>query len=433
MTRDLAANGVFSDYLLRYASVCATIALLIAPFRSSAGLRAGLLVVALLAVVWLWRVGRLAVPQRLTGQVFFFAAIGLWIAVVAAYSVAGAQPLESLASWRGDVLTPTLAGVVFFALSRTPRFVGAILLALLTGLLVLTAMIVIDPPQPFGTGHEPGYIGVGLFSTWLTMLAALLPLCVLIDWPHRRWAMAVGAIALVTILTAAWLTENRLVWVSFAMMLIIYAVLRFAADRRHLGRLAAVVVIGITASAALFYASAVHRHSLFPSAAPDAVTFMVRDLRAIIWREAVAVIAEKPLTGHGYALESSQQALAKRFTSRAHRDTIKQAHNIVLIYAIEVGLPGAAVLVFLFIALAAVFWVNRNRSTVAPAIAACGLMLVSGFVLRNMFDDFFSRHTMLLFGALVGLLLAMTQWPTGYFYRDRAADPAANCRRCNAA
>jgi hypothetical protein len=37
-------------------------------------------------------------------------------------------------------------------------------------------------------------------------------------------------------------------------------------------------------------------------------------------------------------------------------------------------------------------------------------MLVAGFFLRNMTDDFFSRHAVLLFGALVGLLLAVCDW-----------------------
>jgi hypothetical protein len=37
-------------------------------------------------------------------------------------------------------------------------------------------------------------------------------------------------------------------------------------------------------------------------------------------------------------------------------------------------------------------------------------MLVAGFFLRNMTDDFFSRHAALLFSALVGLLLAVCDW-----------------------
>ena len=37
-------------------------------------------------------------------------------------------------------------------------------------------------------------------------------------------------------------------------------------------------------------------------------------------------------------------------------------------------------------------------------------MLVAGFFLRNMTDDFFSRHAALLFGALLGLLLAVCDW-----------------------
>jgi hypothetical protein len=80
---------------------------------------------------------------------------------------------------------------------------------------------------------------------------------------------------------------------------------------------------------------------------------------------------------------------------------------VVLNYAIQLGVPGALALVFVFFSLAHAFWIRRLGSEDARLAAACGLMLVFGVFLRNMTDDFFGRHAILLFGALAGLLLAL--------------------------
>jgi O-antigen ligase len=80
---------------------------------------------------------------------------------------------------------------------------------------------------------------------------------------------------------------------------------------------------------------------------------------------------------------------------------------MVLNYAMQMGVFAAAVLVLLFVAL----WWPFARLTASTEIAAlagvCGLMLVTGFFLRNMVDDFFMRHNVLLFAAVVGMFLGV--------------------------
>lgn len=400
--------------LFRFAVICAGIALLVAPFRSSAGLRGGLLVLALLALIWLRQIGARhllsAVLPTATLRPLLWVLVW-WVTVVGVLSIVGPAPLESLRSWRGDVLTPIGAGLVFFALTRHAGVLAAWLLVLFVSLIILTIMVVADPFQPFVHDQEPHYVSVGWLSTWLVMLAALLPLGWLIAWPKPRMARAIGVVAVAAILIAAWFTASRMVWVCFAAMFVIYGGLHWRADRSSVWRIMVWVLAGLVTMAAFFYASALSRANLYPKAAPDASSFMLQDNRAVIWREALGLIAEKPIVGHGYALEAPRQALSQRFTDPWFRDVFKHAHNIVLNYAIQLGIIGVLALLVLFAVLARTFWVARTASDFSRSIAACGLMLVAGFFLRNMMDDFFSRHAALLLGALIGMLLAVGSWP----------------------
>jgi len=95
----------------------------------------------------------------------------------------------------------------------------------------------------------------------------------------------------------------------------------------------------------------------------------------------------------------------------------RQAHNLVLNYALQMGIPGGLVVILLFAGLAHAFWTRRNVSQLSRGVATCGLMLVAAFFLRNMTDDFFHRHAALLLGALVGMLLAICDWRS-----ERGAD-----------
>ncbi len=370
-----------------------------------------MLVIALVVLVWLWRyrgLGTPALPSSVRQPLLF--ALALWASVVAVMSLLGPEPTVSLESWRGDVLTPILAGVLFFWLTRTPRALAIWLLILFFSLLVLTVMVVTDPFNAAMPTHAPRYVSVGWLSTWLVMLGALLPLVWMVKWPHPRAAQVIGVIALFAILLAAWFTASRMVWVCFAAMLLIYAALQFNDPRHQLRTVVTMVLTGLVAMAALFYASSANRAALYPAAAADVTTFMLRDNRAIIWQEAIGLIAEKPIQGHGYALEAPRQALSARFTDPWFREVFKHAHNIVLNYAIQLGLIGALTLLVLFAVLARTFWTVRSQSDFARAAGVCGVMLVTGFFLRNMMDDFFSRHAALLLGALIGMLLAVTQW-----------------------
>lgn len=237
--------------IMRVAVMFSAIALLVAPFRSSAGVRAGLLVLALGIICYQhWRASKplFDLPSAVSLRLLVLT----WVSVVFIYCLTSADWRTSLAGMRGGIITPILAAIVMFNLMRSPRDLRPILLALFAGLIVLTAMIVMDPFRPAIGKHEPHYIGVGWLSTWVMMLAALLPLGWHMPWKRPLLARRITAIAALAILTAAWFSGNRIIWICFAMMATLYIILQSEEDSYKRRRVIPFVIVIMIAGAALF-------------------------------------------------------------------------------------------------------------------------------------------------------------------------------------
>jgi O-antigen ligase len=399
--------------LFTTALALAALSLLVAPFRSSAGLRAAALVIAAILLLARWWPTRTRSWSRLPpvpGGKVFGSGVAVWVAAVFLYSVFSPDPATSLASWRGDVLTPLLAGIVCYVLASSRREVGVMFAALFCGLLILAGMAVLDPFQSVIAAHEPLYLNVGWLSTWMVMLAALLPLAWRLQSGKSHHFHILTCVAAVAIAVGAWFSNNRIVWLCFGAMIVIYVAMNFhRMGGRPLTRIA-FVVCGLIAAISMFFASSAMRAAQFPAANVDAVSILQRDDRQQIWMAATAAIAERPLSGYGFALDAGGEALAKQFSDPGFQRVFRQAHNVVLNYTLQMGIPGGLALLWLFAGLGHAFWRHRNAPSICGVAATCGLMLVAAFFLRNMTDDFFHRHAALLLGALIGMLVSVCEW-----------------------
>ncbi len=417
----LMPDDRIAERALTFAVFAASLSLFIMPFRATAGFRAGLLILAFIAILVVcirerdYR--RLLLPAPL-----LLWAVGWWAATVGAFAAFGPAPQESLQSWRGDVLIPILACWVFYLLTKTPRDLERFIAVLFAGLFILATMVALDPFEPENPGHTSLYGTVGLASTWFITLAPLLPFAWLAGADRRAmwgttwrmlWRIAT-VLAVVALVVGAWFTGNRLIWICYGVMLAVGIAFMWIGEastrvrtRTLLAALAGLLVLG-----AGFYGASVYRANVDVAHSDAAIEFMRKDNRNRIWQEAYAMIREKPLTGHGYALHEVDDAFAARFNEPWFRTYIHHAHNIVLNYAVQMGVFAAAVLVVLFLALWWTFMRIAKRVGAQAAQAAylagvCGLMLVTGVFLRNMMDDFFMRHSVLLFAAMIGMFLGL--------------------------
>jgi hypothetical protein len=136
--------AISTSHLLRFASIAAGIAIFVAPFRASAGMRGAMLVLAGLALLFVY---------RRAGQVQFLLphdkplviAVGVWLVSASLWSLLSPSPLESLSVVKRDILTPMLAFMVFYALTRTRADLMRWISIIVAGLVVLTIMIIIEP------------------------------------------------------------------------------------------------------------------------------------------------------------------------------------------------------------------------------------------------------------------------------------------------
>ena len=394
--------------LMRFATIAAGIAIFVAPFQRSAGLRGTMWVLAGLAILFTyWRAGKLEhliPPYRALG----IAALA-WLMAATIWSFASPTPLESLGAVKRDILTPMLAFAVFYALTKTRADMMRWLWALTLGLLVLTIMIVIEPFDPLGGMQESHYITVGMLSAWIVMLAPLLALSLFANRRSRRSARVLLIVALPCLLLSAWLSGNRAVWVCFAGMLVVATLMATRGRLAALGhrRSSAVALVLLALMLSFMIAAMQFRARTQAPNGLGPLAFMLQDNRAPILRVTADMIAERPLLGYGYANAEIGAAFSARLESPWLKNYVRHAHNVVLDYALQMGLTGAIVILGLFAALAWTFITRVPLGGLARLAGLCGVALVVGVFLRNMTDDFFSRHSAQFFGAAVGMLLGL--------------------------
>ena len=399
---------ISTQNLIRFASVAAGIAIFVAPFRSSAGLRGAMLVLAGLAILFAYlRAGQfrlLLLPYRM-----LVIATGAWLLAAALWSFLSPSPLESLSVVKRDILTSMLAFMVFYALTRTRADMMRWISILTAGLLILTAMIVREPFDPHATLQESDYLTVGLLTTWIVTLAPLLALSLFASRPWRRRAMVLSIAGALCLLITAWLSGNRTVWVCFAAMVVVATGLGMRGRRVVNNRWrTSALVLGLLAVLATFmFAAMQFRAQTQAPAGTGPLAFLLHDSRAPILTVAIEMIGEHPLLGRGYDNPEIGHIFAARFETPWLRNYVHHPHNVVLNYALQMGVSGALVILFLFAALAWTFFRLLPLDGLARLAGLCGLALVAGVFLRNMTDDFFSRHTVQFFGAAAGMLLGL--------------------------
>lgn len=385
---------------------CAVLCLVVAPFRSSAGLRGGLLALAaLLLLVDAARTAnwRALVPTRNIAT----DGILLWLGAVLVWCVISIDMRESFSTFKGEVAIPLLAGLVFHALTRDESDIHRWLMALTIGLAGLLVSMFVDPFRQGEVVPRPWYGGVGPASTWVVGVAALVPFA----WcgMASKREHAVGIAALLLAAGIAYLSGNRMVWASFALMLSTFAVLSIREGqampktRTLVGWLLSIGLLG-----ALFFASSEAR---FDGLVEDrgSVALLLKDNRLALWQEVMRMVVEQPMAGRGFGREVVEAELVARFTDPQHRGLFLQAHNLLFNYALQMGVAGVIAILLMFAALGIKFLFLARQQGVIRVAGICGCMLLVGVFSKNMTDDFFIRQNALLFWAAIGMLAGMSR------------------------
>lgn len=339
-----------------------------------------------------------------------------WIAVCIsslAYSVDTAYTLGEI---KNEVLYTMAAFFAFHVVSRERRQAQIILRGLALGTLILCLIALFNWLRHELVWQDNGLQGgVGSFSAYLvTAMPGLFWLSLEDDSIHgRRFARATVALAL----ALAFITLQRAVWPALVAELLIALLLLRSGGRLPVGRrLLFVLGVAILAAGTLALVKSNQMRGIqsMASLVPSAQSFDTPiaeqkgtdgDSRIAYWPAVLKKIAEHPIAGTGFGIGLLKKAypdlVPPNFTALWH------AHNVVLNYAIQMGLPGAIAVLGLFIGFARYFRQSMRDNPAVATAAIAGLMLLAGVFLRNQTNDFFRRDLALLFWCLLGIFSAM--------------------------
>lgn len=264
--------------------------------------------------------------------------------------------------------------------------------------------------------------GVGDYSTYLVTIMPMV-----LYWHVRRRMLGITRVIayplIPLLLIGAFLTMNRAFWPALVSMLIVFGTLYYLRNRHS----SAAQLIGVGIVLLVVLATSLFATTIMNRAASDAthseilVRTATEDPRLQIWRFAWAQIREQPLMGAGFGRAAVRETMEKHFDN----DGYEHAHNIVLNYALQMGVLGITVLVIVFAALAREYWsLYVSGNSEACLIGILGLAMITGVLVKNMTDDFFYRQHALLFWSIAGMSL-------GYAKRQlRTSRPRNHQRRC---
>jgi O-antigen ligase len=240
---------------------------------------------------------------------------------------------------------------------------------------------------------------LGDYNTSAITLLPFVFLPVFGHWRQKlgRKALPVVILTAVLAMTAAAFSQSRSFWLVAAVMIIVPTLIWSWKRQQHWKISIAWVGGGLVLL--VFIAALVARWR-----GTDLLFF---GSRSVIYAPVIShLLQQSPITGFGYGHESSQEWYRQNMIEAG----VLHAHNIVLSYAEQMGLPGLLAIFGIFGGLAARFYRKLSDSDPFRAsLATIGLALVAGVFVKNNLDIFFVRHNLLLFFLCCGLLLGATE------------------------
>jgi O-antigen ligase len=337
-----------------------------------------------------------------------------WTAVAFFSLVWAVNPTYSLNEIVGEVLKGLLVYyLVYFSLSREEHL-QQVYLVLVVGDFFMVAFDLIDFYWQGGSFREYTirarslHSGYGSFGTYLVTLYPFLLLGSFSPLLKRfRWALRV---LLVMNLFSVYLTFGRAMWLAVGAETAFFG-LFFRRKQTFLFLFLGLILFVIFIPKTVWF----HGERLSPEG-----TKTVQSLGGTggdlleIWKLCLNFFKERPFQGIGFGRRSFSEAFPE--FRATHQPLLWHAHNTFLDVFLQTGLQGLIIFLWLmgraFILL--IRWVKEGLSSwPAMTATACGIMIL-GFFVRNLFDDFYVDDSALLLWFLIATALSgISRKPSG--------------------
>ncbi|MDP2430931.1 MAG: O-antigen ligase family protein [Pseudomonadota bacterium] len=336
-----------------------------------------------------------------------------WASLALLSLVWSEMPEFSWAEFKKEVVFGMAAFFSFFVLTRGRRelhlwihiAVAALATTMFIGLYDYWKYY--GQPEPWNVVH-----GYASYSTYLVTVASLLALWFTIVGRRLR---AAGLVLVAVYLWVAYLLGNRMFWLSLTGVLVVVTALyvwRWRHERARLRQSLIPLIAGIVLCGGLFVLTANQKPVDYTHTARDRDASVSQHLvgtftqseRLYMWAFWVERIKERPWTGVGFGRDLPHWVYEK--PKEWPNLYFAHAHNLVLDYGAQLGIPGIIVLFWLFGAIAARFWrYTRSPDETLFLVGVTGLSLVLAFFSKNLTDELFWRTDALVFWSFTGILL----------------------------
>lgn len=343
--------------------------------------------------------------------------LALWAGIAALSLTWSLNPMFSFNELKTEIGYGMIAFFSFYVLTQSEREWKLWLKCIAAGMVTTAALALwanranLADFRNYDLDWQHGFVA---YSTYLVTILPVL-IYMWLKTPVTKYPRNLLWLIVPLFLFAGYATLNRMFWLSSSLVFITWVGLWWIRHGRdHRTRTMLTVALGsMLVLALLFVTVAKQRPADTVIRPPNAITTSnhIADTfehseRYDIWRFWVARIAEKPLTGIGFGRDLPHYVYTDMKPKEWHALMFAHAHNVLLNYALQLGIVGLAAFMFLLGALVHRFWrLYRSPLEEASLIGICGITTVIAMLSKNMTDDLFWRSDALLFWALMGILL----------------------------
>lgn len=334
-----------------------------------------------------------------------FAPAWLAYAAVALLSLTyAAVPAESL----NEIQTEILYCVLIFSVattwaSRRPIFHAFCLLVAAINVIMVSVTFwhVSFADTMVRIMQLPSIAMAGKNSNLLVSIMPLIALACRRFWMERKRVLASGLIVLLAADVGAMvISYNRQAFVALGAGIACAGLLVL---RSHFTwRRLMIFLVGLSLIAGLLGFQLVRRLGTQENVTQASEIVLSKDVRWELWRFSLEKISERPWTGAGFGRPAFRQAYPEFMPENIY---LWHAHNMVINKGVQMGIPGIATFLILWLMLVREFVRHLDTSPARHALAVAGLSLLAAVFVKNMTDDFFVRDMALLFWLLVGILI----------------------------
>jgi O-antigen ligase len=314
------------------------------------------------------------------------------------------DPAYSLGEIRAEIGYDFLFFFSFFTLTRERWQWNLLRGALLAGMITMAGIAAWLYARTQDLNIDSPLGGVLTSSTHLVTIFPLL-LAAIYEFRRNIRALAFGILAVSAALCIGYFTFNRnfILAIDACALTMAWLLVRGQLSGwRRLAIFAVAAAIAVGASGA-FLLSVAQQRATYEHVDTTVQETLERDPRWALWNFSLDLIHEHPFTGTGFGRFASHGSYLEKFPD----DPLNShAHNPFLNYAVQMGIGGVAVLLFLLLSVLREFWmIWRSENPQVSLIGGTGMAMLIGVLVKSQVEDLWIRQNGYLFWALTGMML----------------------------